>query len=206
MIWLCLLAPASLLCLLAVARYRHRATAEAWDAALSPEAGRLYDRIATEYQFDVDMAAEAWMLSEAAKERADLGEALRQMNLAMWVVSDCTPGRIRRLRGVIATARMLSAVAPMPHVPVSDFRLRRSRAMSGSAAVVYHALITAKERLVWRARLLAAMFGMLVWTMRRASEGTDWQRFGDALADWKVVDREALETWRVAIMAIKGEG
>jgi len=200
----------SLAVVLFVARYRHHEVVKDWEGVLSPEAARIVAQVEANAEMDQHMTTDAWAHALAAQEREEWQEAVRQLELAYWVIEDCTPGRIERLRSMSAVCRQVAAVLPLPPVRPSSYRLASVRSLAGLGALLHAVLVTPAERLGMRARVLVATFRLLVWTMRRAKAlaaqrpqpGTAWARFDAALADWKTADRAHLESYRAAMMTL----
>ena len=200
----------SLAVVLFVARYRHRDVVKDWSTVLSPEAARIVEQVEANADTDHRMTADAWALAEAAQERAEYQEAIRQLELALWLIEDCTPGRLVKLRAMTVACRQVAAVLPLPPVRPSSFKLARVRSLAGLGAILHAILVTPAERMALRARVLVAVFRLLVWTLRRAKavaaerpdRGRAWRRFEAAMGDYWTADRECSASYRACMVTL----
>jgi len=200
----------SLAVVLFVSRYRHRDVVKDWSTVLSPEAARIVEQVEANAETDQRMTADAWALAEAAQERAEYQEAIRQLELALWLLEDCTPGRLVKLRAMTVVCRQVAAVLPLPPVRPSSFKLTRVRSLAGLGAILHAILVTPAERMALRARVLVAVFRLLVWTLRRAKavaaerpdRGRAWRRFEAAMGDYWTADRECSASYRACMVTL----
>lgn len=200
----------SLVVVLFLARYRHREVVMDWAGVMSPETARILAQVEENADLDHHMAQDAWAHALAAQERQEWQEAVRQLELAFWVIEDCTPGRLERLRSMAYLCRQVAAVMPLPPVRPSSYRLARARGLAVLGALAHAFLVTPAERLALRAQVLVATFRLLVWTLQRTKEraagrpapGQAWDLFKAGLEDWLTADKAHLETYRAAMMTL----
>jgi hypothetical protein len=199
--------------MLSIGRRVHRSRLEEWRDLIEPT-GRDAAAAATERsQLDHMMADHAYGEVQRARSELDLARAVRLLELALAVVEEGTPSRLKRLRIMSRLVRMSMAILPLEAVPVSRFRLARVSAVARVGAVLDRVMVAPAERMAVRIKVLALGFGLTLHVLRASTRAagrrpeTDapWSRFQLALADWKTLDEEHLRSMRALLSAIAVE-
>jgi hypothetical protein len=207
------LALALLAGLLYLARFHHRARLEQWRDLIAPTGAHAAQDVTDECEMHQMIVDHAFGASEQARARLDISEAVRLLELALSVVEEVTPSRMKRLRIMSRLVRMSMAILPLEAVPASPFRLRRMGAVARVGELLDRLVVAPAERMAVRIRVLALGFGLTVHVMRASTKAAGrrphaeapWDRFRLALADWKTLDEEHLRSMRALLAAIAVE-
>ncbi|HEV8583126.1 MAG TPA: hypothetical protein VGX68_29010, partial [Thermoanaerobaculia bacterium] len=113
------------------ARYRHERTVKQWDQLLSPGMRFAVQSLELEVQTDAAMADSGFHGAQQARDRQDLAEAIRLLELSSRAVEDATPNRLRRLRAMAVLIRMAAALVPVRPLRMRDYHLRELIAVVG---------------------------------------------------------------------------
>lgn len=212
MTWLVLTATAAaaLIVLLLISRYRHHDVLRDWAGALHPGAAETLEQARENAALDQQMMDDAWSQAVLAQESERFQEAVRLLELAYWVLEDCTPARLERLRAMAYLCRKAAAVFPVEQVAPDSLETPRLAGLAWVAAIIHAGLVTPTERLAVRVRMLITGFQVLLWTLRRTKERAvarperwaAWKAFGRLLRDWKTLDNAHLETLRVSLATL----
>jgi len=197
-----------------VARYRHEHTVKQWDKLLSPGMGFAVQSLELEVQTDAAMADSGLQGAQRARDRQDLAEAVRLLELSCQAIEQATPHRLRRLRAMAVLIRMAAALVPVRPLRIRDYRLRELIAVVGVGAALHQVLVSALERFLLRLQVLGFGFRLalrvLVGASRQAATTPaarrPWGDYERALQDWKTLDREHLETFRALARSLELEG
>jgi hypothetical protein len=196
------------------ARYRHERTIKQWDSLLSPGMRFAVQSLELEVQSDAAMADSGLQGAQQARARQDLAEAIRLLELSCRAVEDATPNRLRRLRAMAVLIRMAAALVPVRPLRMRDYHLRELIAVVGVGAALHQVLVSALERFLLRLQVLGVGFRLalrvLVGARRQAVSAPaarrPWGDYERALADWKTLDREHLETFKALAKSLETEG
>src|SRR6476646_6200777 len=82
------------------ARYRHERTIKQWNKMLSPGMRFAVQSLELEVQSDAAIADSGLDGAQKARERQELDEAVRLMELACNAIEQATPSRLKRLRAM----------------------------------------------------------------------------------------------------------
>lgn len=186
------------------ARYRHERTVKQWDQLLSPGMRFAVQSLELEVQTDAAMAESGLRGAQQARERNELAEAVRLLELSCAAVEQATPSRLKRLRAMAVLIRMATALVPVRPLRMRDYHLRELIAVVGVGAALHQVLVSALERFLLRLQVLGIGFRLtlrvLVGARRQAATTPmarrPWGDYERALEDWKTLDREHLETFK----------
>ena len=196
------------------ARYRHERTIKQWDQMLSPGMRFAVQSLELEVKAGAAMADSGFQGAQRARERNELAEAVRLMELSCTAIEQATPDRLRRLRAMAVMIRMAAALVPVRPLRIRDYRLRELIAVVGVGAALHQVLVSAVERFLLRLQVLGIGFRLalrvLVGARRQAAAAPaarrPWADYERALEDWKTLDREHLETFKALARSLEMEG
>lgn len=190
---------------LAYARYNLEEVSDDWSDLLSPEWRRQVAALRTQAEVSAFLLDDTYAAAVRAHSRTVREEALRLLGLARDVLDQATDDRRARIQGMRKCVRMLSAVLPMPPLLPGSFRLRGVKSLAALGFLAHHFLVSGGERFVLRLSLLRWGFSYARHTGARAvadagaGRAAAWVHFEAAVADFKVLDREHVEAFRVLL-------
>jgi len=196
------------------ARYRHERTIKQWNKLLSPGMRFAVQSLELEVQSDAAMADSGLQGAQQARDRQELTEAIRLLELSCAAIEQATPSRLKRLRAMAVLIRMAAALVPVRPLRIRDYHLRELIAVVGVGAALHQVLVSALERFLLRLQVLGIGFRLALRVMagaRRQAAATPharrpWGDYERALADWKTLDREHLETFKALARSLEIEG
>jgi len=196
------------------ARYRHERTIKHWNQLLSPGMRFAVQSLELEVQADAAMADSGLHGAQQARDRQELAEAIRLLELSCRAIEQATPSRLKRLRAMAVLIRMAAALVPVRPLRIRDYRLRELIAVVGVGAALHQVLVSALERFLLRLQVLGIGFRLALRVMagarRQAAATPDarkpWGDYERALQDWKTLDREHLETFKALARSLEIEG
>ena len=194
-------------------RYRHERTIKDWDKLLSPGMRFAVQSLELEVQADAAMADSGFHGAKQARDRQELAEAIRLLELSSHAVEQATPSRLKRLRAMAVLIRMAAALVPVRPLRIRDYRLRELIAVVGVGAALHQILVSALERFLLRLQVLGIGFRLALRVMlsarRQAATAPEarraWGDYERALEDWKTLDREHLETFKALARSLETE-
>lgn len=122
-------------------------------------------------------------------EARELSRTGRAQQAAEWMAHGCeaieelAPDYFKALQVLTRLTRALSAVIPLAPVRVYAFDAWRLRGLAGGALVLHHVLVTGRERMLLRLRLLGTAFRWALRWLRRSTE-----RLPARPAEWQAID------------------
>ncbi len=196
------------------ARYRHERTIKQWNKLLSPGMRFAVQSLELEVQADAAMADSGLRGAQQARDRREFDEAIRLLELSCTAIERATPSRLKRLRAMAVLIRMAAALVPVRPLRMRDYRLRELIAVVGVGAALHQVLVSALERFLLRLQVLGIGFRLalrvIVGARRQAAASPEarrpWGDYERALADWKNLDREHLETFKALARSLEIEG
>ena len=205
MIWVGLVALSTIAVCVLLGRHDRAAVAREWEMMLG---GRASDHIrALERTCELDhmMADDSWQAASQALKADDRPEVVRLLDLSYQVLEAATVNRRVRLRAVRVCARMAAAMAPAPPLLPVHFETTELRTLAGVATLLQQILVSAHERFVVQAHVLALGFVLALRAMRRARGGrylaTALLRFDVAKMDWRSLDEAHVEMVRILLVS-----
>jgi len=191
----------------AYGRYRLGPVQHDWESALSPEANRQLEDIRARMIVDAALADDAVLGAQAARMAGDWNEACRLLDLGVWALTQATPERLTRLRGMGVAIRVAAAIMPPPPVRAVRFRLGSVKAATGAGELLHHVLITPAERMLLRLWMISCAMRLALHVARRSAAALrtrpqaarHWQHYVAGRADWGTADEEHLASFRLLL-------
>jgi hypothetical protein len=211
LLWITLLGIGCAVVIAQAARYQHDRTLERWSGLLSPSTRSSVRRLELQIRADAAMADDGLQAAQQARDNRDYLEAIRLLELSCSAVAAATPDRLKRLRAMAVLIRMATALVPIQSLRIRDYRLREMIALVGLGAALHHILISALERFLLRVRILGIGFRLTLRVLIGATNRvgatparpSPWNDYARALEDWKMLDREHLETFRALVLSLE---
>lgn len=193
-----------------VATRRQTSMVRAWHELLTPAGRQALGSLELQVLADGASADHAYAGAVKARDRQEPEEALRLLGLAYQVVEEATPDRLKRLRGLAVCIRMASAIVPVKPIQARKFHIWQIATTVGLGSALHHLLLTRLERFVLRVQVLGVGFKIAMrvlagatWSAYQKPEArAPWNTFQKALADWKTLDQEHLDTFRAMVVSL----
>jgi hypothetical protein len=205
MLWVGLVALSTIVVCVLLGRHDRAAVAREWDMMLGGRASEQIHTLERTCELDHLMAEDSWSAASQALKDDDRPEAVRLLDLSYQVLEAATANRRVRLRAVRVCARMAAAMAPAPPLLPAHFETAELRTLAGVAALLQHILVSAHERFVVQAHVLAFGFVLALRAMRRARGERDLAaallRFDVAKMDWRSLDEAHVEMVRLLLVS-----
>ena len=205
MLWVGLVALSTIVVCVLLGRHDRAAVAREWDMMLGGRASEQIRTLERSCELDHLMAEDSWEAASQALHDDDRPEAVRLLDLSYQVLEAATANRRVRLRAVRVCARMAAAMAPAPPLLPAHFETAELRTLAGVAALLQHILVSAHERFVVQAHVLAFGFVLALRAMRRARGDRDLAaallRFDVAKMDWRSLDEAHVEMVRLLLVS-----
>ena len=205
MFWLGLVALSTIAVCVLLGRHDRAAVAREWDMMLGGRASEHIRSLERTCELDHLMADDSWQAASQALKADDRPEVVRLLDLSYQVLEAATVNRRVRLRAVRVCARMAAAMAPAPPLLPVHFETTELRTLAGVATLLQQILVSAHERFVVQAHLVALGFVLALRAMRRARGGRDLAtallRFDVAKMDWRSLDEAHVEMVRILLLS-----
>ena len=205
MFWLGLVALSTIAVCVLLGRHDRAAVAREWDMMLGGRASEHIRSLERTCELDHLMADDSWQAASQALKDDDRPEVVRLLDLSYQVLEAATVNRRVRLRAVRVCARMAAAMAPAPPLLPVHFETTELRTLAGVATLLQQILVSAHERFVVQAHILALGFVLALRAMRRARGGRDLAtallRFDVAKMDWRSLDEAHVELVRILLLS-----
>ena len=205
MFWLGLVALSTIAVCVLLGRHDRAAVAREWDMMLGGRASEHIRSLERTCELDHLMADDSWQAASQALKDDDRPEVVRLLDLSYQVLEAATVNRRVRLRAVRVCARMAAAMAPAPPLLPVHFETTELRTLAGVATLLQQILVSAHERFVVQAHILALGFVLALRAMRRARGGRDLPtallRFDVAKMDWRSLDEAHVEMVRILLLS-----
>jgi hypothetical protein len=205
MFWVGLVALSTIVVCVLLGRHDRAAVAREWDMMLGGRASEQIHTLERACELDHLMAEDSWSAASEALQDDDRPEAVRLLDLSYQVLEAATANRRVRLRAVRICARMAAAMAPAPPLLPAHFETAELRTLAGVATLLQHILVSAHERFVVQAHVLAFGFVLALRAMRRARGEHDLaaalSRFDVAKMDWRSLDEAHVEMVRLLLVS-----
>jgi hypothetical protein len=205
MFWVGLVALSTIAVCVLLGRHDRAAVAREWDMMLGGRASEHIRSLERTCELDHLMADDSWQAASQALKADDRPEVVRLLDLSYQVLEAATVNRRVRLRAVRVCARMAAAMAPAPPLLPVHFETTELRTLAGVATLLQHILVSAHERFVVQAHLLALGFVLALRAMRRARGRQDLAaallRFDIAKMDWRSLDEAHVEMVRILLLS-----
>ena len=137
----------------------------------------------------------------------------RAQEAAEWMAHGCeaieqlAPSFQAALRTLRRLTRALSAITPLEPIGTYTFGVWRLRGLAAAGLVVHHLLLTGRERMLWRLRLLGSAFRLAVRWLRRSVDrlpvyDDEWQHIEALVRDLHTVGDESVITARRILLTL----
>jgi hypothetical protein len=192
-----------------VARRNEVATRQQWEDALSGECSSL-ERVHEIVTAQREMAEESYRAANLARALDQPDEAVKLLHIGARVVESCAGTLPELLRSLSLLSRQASAIAPVEPLSAERFRVGKLRGLARVQAVGHAFLVTARERLAFRLRVLRyAVPAVTRWlveatlhTAAAPSAPEAWARLEDVRHDMGTLTQESLESLRVVVQSL----
>jgi len=191
-------------------RYNLRAALRDWDALLAPTTASVVLGLQQSVELDAFLAHRTFGKALDARRRLQIEESLRLLDRAVQVIAQAIPDRLSRLRGMAICARMASAILPVPQLIPGGLRLRPLATLAGAAGLLHHMLVSMEERYWLRLAVLGLCYRIVCGVCGRAASraawdaasSAPWQTFELAIADFRTLDHEHVESFRRLLVSL----
>jgi hypothetical protein len=126
-------------------------------------------------------------------------KAVEWMRDGSKAIEELAPSYLAALHTLGLLTRALSAVVPLQPIQAYAFHTWRLRGLAGAGMIAHHLLLTGKERMLLRLRLIGAAFRWGVRWLRRSTERAmarpeEWTRIDALVADIDTTQDESQAT------------
>lgn len=181
-----------------------------WEFVLNPESLRVYSMVATEIRWQRAMAETSYEDALGANRQGDTLEALRHLDLGARVVGECSDSLLNLLRNTTVLARQAAAIAPSEPFLPSQFNARTLSTLAGLHWVGHHLLVSTRDRLAFRLRVIGLGVREAVRLVRRSTwslqtdmaDARRWRRVDEVRGDLGTLTDESLETLRLVLVSL----
>jgi hypothetical protein len=195
---------------LGLVRYNLRGVQDAWDDLMHRVMRRQVGDLEAQVALTALMADDTLVAAEKAREKVDIAEARRLLDLAHGVITTALPDRMARIEAMSKVCRMLAAVAPLPPLLPRDFRLREMVALGTAAAVVHQLLAGMQERFQWGCMVLGWGYRLVLRgatqangaLQRDANAADQWARFTASVNDFKTLDAHHVRAFTALLASL----
>jgi hypothetical protein len=210
--WLIGVSAVSSLPVLAFVGWRQgRAARREWEYHLTPRGESLYRALAGRVEGDLELAVLTYTEAFALREQGRHDDALRALDAGHGVVERAAPGMLRLLAAMATFSQAAEAVAPVPSLRPSAFRLLPLCALTAASRILDTILISTSERFRARVYLLGHGYGLAVRYLLRDSErmirqgswsAAEWRRIGSIHSDLVTLTGELLRSLQVLLVSL----
>jgi hypothetical protein len=195
---------------LGLVRYNLRGVQDAWDDLMHRVLRRQVGDLEAQVGLTALMADDTLVAAEKAREKVDLAEARRLLDLAYGVITTALPDRMARVEAMSKCCRMLAAVAPLPPLLPRDFRLREMVALGTAATIVHQLLAGMQERFQWACMVIGWGYRLVLRGATRANNAlqrdvnaaAQWARFTASVSDFKTLDAHHVRAFSALLQSL----
>ena len=195
---------------LGLVRYNLRGVQDAWDDLMHRVLRRQVGDLEAQVALTALMADDTLLAAEKARDKVDIAEARRLLDLAYGVITTALPDRMARIEAMSKICRMLAAVAPLPPLLPRDFRLRELVALGTAAAIVQQLLAGMQERFQWACMVLGWGYRLVVRgatqannaLQRDANAAAQWAHFTASVDDFKTLDTHHVRAFAALLASL----
>lgn len=195
---------------LGLVRYNLRGVQAAWDDLMHRVLRRQVGDLEAQVALTALMADDTLIAAEKARDKVDIAEARRLLDLAYGVITTALPDRMARIEAMSKICRMLAAVAPLPPLLPRDFRLRELVALGTAAAIVHQLLAGMQERFQWACMVLGWGYRLVLRgatqandaLQRDANAAAQWARFTASVNDFKTLDAHHVRAFAALLASL----
>lgn len=191
-------------------RYNLRGVQDAWDDLMHRVLRRQVGDLEAQVSLTALMADDTLVAAEKARDKVDIAEARRLLDLAYGVIMTALPDRMARVEAMSKCCRMLAAVAPLPPLLPRAFKLREMVALGTIAAVVHQLLAGMQERFQWACMVLGWGYRIVLRgatqandaLQRDATAAAQWTRFASSIDDFKTLDAHHVRAFAALLASL----
>lgn len=185
------------------------ATRERWEAALDGT-GPTFTEVSQRIHDERDMVEHSFQVAETARDDGKAAEASRFLRLGASMAESCSETLPGLLKNLSVLSRQADSIAPVERLEMSSFTLKRLRTLMAIQGIVHSLLVTSRERLQLRLRVLRySVPAVTRWLIRAAYSTADapaierrWRELGDVRADMEALTDESLESLRIVLQSL----
>jgi hypothetical protein len=191
-------------------RYNLRGVQDAWDDLMHRVLRRQVGDLEAQVSLTALMADDTLIAAEKARDKVDIEEARRLLDLAYGVIMTALPDRMARIEAMSKCCRMLAAVAPLPPLLPRDFRMREMVALGTLSALVHQLLAGMQERFQWACMVLGWGYRLVLRgatqangaLQRDVTAAAHWARFSDSINDFKTLDAHHVQAFAALLASL----
>jgi hypothetical protein len=195
---------------LGLVRYNLRGVQDAWDDLMNRVLRRQVGDLEAQVALTALMADDTLIAAEKARDKVDIAEARRLLDLAHGVITTALPDRMARIEAMSKCCRMLAAVAPLPPLLPREFRMREMIALGTAATVVHQLLAGMQERFQWACMVLGWGYRLVLRgatqandaLQRDANAAVEWARFTASVNDFKTLDSHHVRAFAALLASL----
>jgi hypothetical protein len=195
---------------LGLVRYNLRGVQDAWDDLMNRVLRRQVGDLEAQVALTALMADDTLMAAEKARDKVDIAEARRLLDLAYGVITTALPDRMARIEAMSKCCRMLAAIAPLPPLLPREFRMRELVALGTAAALVHQLLAGMQERFQWACMVLGWGYRLVLRGATQANDAlqrdtnaaAQWARFTAAVNDFKTLDAHHVRAFAALLASL----
>lgn len=195
---------------LGLVRYNLRGVQDAWDDLMHKVLRRQVGDLEAQVALTALMADDTLVAAEKARDKVDIAEARRLLDLAYGVITTALPDRMARIEAMAKCCRMLAAIAPLPPLLPRDFRLREMVALGTAAAIVHQMLAGLQERFQWACMVLGWGYRLVLRGATQANDAlqrdatavAQWARFTASVSDFKTLDAHHVRAFAALLASL----
>ncbi len=195
---------------LGLVRYNLRGVQDAWDDLMNRVLRRQVGDLEAQVALTALMADDTLIAAEKARDKVDIAEARRLLDLAHGVITTALPDRMARIEAMSKCCRMLAAVAPLPPLLPREFRMREMIALGTAATVVHQLLAGMQERFQWACMVLGWGYRLVLRGATQANDAlqrdanapVEWARFTASVNDFKTLDSHHVRAFAALLASL----
>ena len=195
---------------LGLVRYNLRGVQDAWDDLMHKVLRRQVGDLEAQVALTALMADDTLSAAQGARDKVDIAEARRLLDLAYGVITTALPDRMARIEAMSKCCRMLAAVAPLPPMLPREFQMRELMALGTLATVVHQLLAGMQERFQWFCMVLGWSYRLVLRgatqandaLQRDANAAAQWARFTASVNDFKTLDSHHVRAFAALLASL----
>lgn len=176
-----------------------------WVLLLTPKGEAAYEKMRGSLEDELQVLDVVYGRASAIRQAGSVDQAVRILDAGYGLIAEFSPNVTRLLAGMAVFSRMVSAMAPLPPLRPSEFRLRQLATIAGAQAVIHRLLVSTAERFRWRTFVLSRSLGLALRYLFRSTKDREWDGIEAAQRDVRTLTEESLETFRVLLVSLTAE-
>ncbi len=184
-----------------------------WELLLTPRGENAYRQVEERVQDDLLVADLTLERALEARQLGSTDEALELLDAGYQMIEGFAPNMRALLAHMSVFSRMVAAMAPLPPLRPSDFRLVQLVRLAYLNRALHHFLVSTAERFRLRVYVLRQGFQVAVHFLlhsraRLASQpagDSSWRGVQDAHRDLHALSNASLESFRALLLSLTAE-